>query len=497
MAYKGLFRFVIKNLIKQRAQMASSKTKFYLAALLSLLLVQALPSFAQFSEPVKKFIVVQSDTLAMIHAKIIDGTGGPSKPDQTLIIIKGIITALGNSANTSVPLNAKVIDCTGKTIIPGMIMMHEHLFYAESTGDYYIGQEMPVSFPQLYFAGGVTTMRTAGSLEPQTDLNVKQWIKQGEIAGPDMDVTGPYIEREGFPVPEMLHIRNPEEAAGIVNYWAGFGCTSFKVYMNITRSDLVAVVRAAHQRGLKVTGHLCSLTYKEAAEAGIDNLEHGFMESGDFDTTKKKDICSENLFNSLKALDVNSKAMEGLMRFLIGKKVVLTSTLNVFEPCTGREAIPGGGGDALAPRIRAVVEKAYHDGVNHDPGRVSLFKKEMAWERKFVAMGGTLMAGTDPTDDGRVVPGYADRHTLELLTEAGFSFSEAVKICSVNAAIYLGIEKETGTVAVGKKADLVLIGGDPETHISDIRNTEIVFKNGVGFDSKKLFESLKGMVGLY
>ena len=199
-------------------------------------------------------------------------------------------------------------------------------------------------------------MRTAGSLEPQTDLNLKQWIKQGEIAGPDMDVTGPYIEREGFPVPEMLHIRSPEEAAGIVNYWAAFGCTSFKVYRDITVADLVATIRAAHQRGLKVTGHLCSVTYKEAAEAGIDNLEHGFMECSDFDTSKKENICSENLFNSLKALDVNSKAIEQLMRLLIDKNVALTSTLAVFEPFTGREVIPGGGGDALAPEVREVVE---------------------------------------------------------------------------------------------------------------------------------------------
>ena len=477
--------------------MTAAKTTWYWAALLFFLLVQASPALAQYSESVKKFIIIQSDTLALTHAKIIDGAGGPSKSDQTLVIMKGIFVSMGNSANTKVPVHAKIIDCTGKTIIPGMIMMHEHLFYAESAGDYYIGQEMPISFPQLYFAGGVTTMRTAGSLEPQTDLNLKDWIKRGEMVGPDMDVTGPYIEREGFPVPEMLHIHSPEEAAGIVNYWAGFGCTSFKVYMNITRADLAAAVQAAHQRGLKVTGHLCSVTYKEAAEAGIDNLEHGFMESSDFDTTKKEDICYENLFNSLKALDVNSKAMEALMRFLIDKKVVLTSTLNVFEPNTGREAIPGGGGDALLPQVKEMVEKGYRDGVNHDPGKSSLFKKEMAWEKKFVALGGTLMAGTDPTDDGRVVPGYADRHALELLTEAGFSFPEAVKICSLNAAVYLGISKESGTVAIGKKADLVLIGGDPETHISDVRNTEIVFKNGVGFDSRKLFESLKGTVGRY
>jgi imidazolonepropionase-like amidohydrolase len=477
--------------------MSPLRTTFFSAALFLESLLPSSLAFAQYSAAVKKYICIQTDTLALVHAKITDGTGSPSRTDQTLVIIKGVITAMGNSATTKAPANAKILDCTGKTIIPGMIMMHEHLFYAEAAGNYYLGQEMPISFPQLYLAGGVTTMRTAGSLEPQTDLNLKQWIKQGEIAGPDMDVTGPYIEREGFPVPEILHIHSPGEAAGIVNYWAAFGCTSFKVYRDITLADLVAVVRAAHQRGLKVTGHLCSVTYKEAAEAGIDNLEHGFMECSDFDTSRKENSCSENLFNSLKALDVNSKAMEQLMRLLIDKKVALTSTLAVFEPFTGREAFPSGGADALAPEVREVVEKAYRDALNHDPGRVSLFKKEMLWEKKFVMMGGTLMAGTDPTGDGRVIPGYADRHTLELLTEAGFSFPEAIRICSLNAAVFLGIAKETGTIEMGKRADLVLIDGDPEANIAAVRNTEIVFKKGVGFDSKKLFESLNGMVGRY
>ncbi len=473
------------------------KTRFYLTAFLFLLLIPALSSYAQFSSAVEKYISVQADTIAFIHVKITDGSGGPSRPDQTLVVVKGIITVIGNSPNTRMPAHAKIIDCTGKTIIPGMIMMHEHLFYAEAAGDYFLGQEMPISFPQLYLAGGVTTMRTAGSIEPQTDLNLKEWIKRGEIAGPDMDVTGPYIERAGFPVPEMLHIHSPEDAAGIVNYWAEFGCTSFKVYRDITLADLVAAIQAAHKRGFKVTAHLCSVTYREAAEAGIDNLEHGFMECSDFDSSRKENICSGNLFHSLVALDVNDKAIERLMQLLIDKKVTLTSTLPVFEPFTGRESIPGGGGDALLPQVREVVEKVYRDALNRDSSATSLFKKEMAWEKKFVMMGGHLMAGTDPTGDGRVIPGYADRHVLELLTEAGFSFSEAVRICSLNAAVYLGIEKETGTVAVGKKADLVLIGGDPETQISAVRNTEIVFKNGVGFDSKKLFESLRGTVGRY
>jgi imidazolonepropionase-like amidohydrolase len=475
----------------------SLKAKFYRVGAAAFLLFTTVSAFAQFSDAVKKLIRVQADTLALLHAKIVDGTGRPSKTDQTLIIIKGRVVATGNSVDIRVPGGARTIDCSGKTIIPGMILMHEHLFYAETNGTYYFGQEMPISFPQLYLAGGVTTMRTAGSIEPQTDLNLKEWIRQGRMAGPDMDVTGPYIERSGFPVPEMLHIRKPEEAAGIVNYWAGFGCTSFKVYMDITLEDLKATVQAAHKLGLKVTGHLCSVTYREAAEAGIDNLEHGFMESSDFDLVKKPGVCSGDLFRSLLMLDENSKKMEELMRLLIDRKVALTSTLTVFEPCTGREAIPGGGADAMAPQTREAVEQGYRESAGRDTNAVKVFKKEMAWEKKFVRMGGMLMAGTDPTDDGRIIPGYSDRHALELLVEAGFSFPEAVKICSLNAAVYEGISKEKGTVAVGKRADLVLIDGDPEKDIKTVRNTEIVFKNGVGFDSKKIFESLKGTVGRY
>src|SRR4029079_16623601 len=139
----------------------------------------------------------------------------------------------------------------------------------------------------------------------------------------------------------------------------------------------------------------------------------------------------------------------------------------------------------------------YAGAVNKDSSGTAMFKKEMAWEKKFVEMGGRLMAGVDPTGAGRTIPGYADRHTLELLVEAGFSFPQAVKICSLNAAEYLQRDKDIGTIAVGKKADLVLINGDPEVNISSVRKTETVFKNGVGYDSKKLFESVNGKVGLY
>lgn len=473
------------------------KKEIYSAATIFFLCFISLHSPAQqFSDAVKQFISVNADTIALTHVKIFDGTGGPAKTDQTILIIKGKIAKVGNSI--SVPSTVKTIDGTGKTVIPGMVMMHEHLFYGERVAPYYLGLEMPFSFPKLYLAGGVTTMRTAGNVEGHTDLTIKKWITDGKMAGPDIDVTAPYIEREALPIPEMLFIKNSNDAAKEVNYWIEMGCTSFKVYMDITKEDLKQVVTIAHQHNLKVTGHICSVTYHEAAEIGIDNLEHGFVVSTDFVADKKENVCAAGAGTlSLMKLDVNSEAMKDLMRFLISKKVSITSTLPVFEPYTGRETFPGDGGDAVVQSVRDVVEKSYNGNVGKDSAATSLFKKEMAWEKQFVDMGGRLMAGVDPTGAGRTIPGYADRHVLELLVEAGFNFSQAVKICSLNAAEYLGRENEIGTIAERKKADLVLINGDPEKQIRDIRNTEIVFKNGVGFDSKKLLDAVKGKVGLY
>ena len=292
--------------------MKSFKVKNFLFILALLIFTQT--HSQQFTPVVKQFISINSDSLALIHAKVIDGTGNVSKNDQTIIIIKGRIIEVGNSASINVSQFTKIIDCTGKAIIPGMVMMHEHLFYGESLPPNYLGLEMPVSFPRLYLAGGVTTMRTTGSVEPQTDLNIRNDIINGKMAGPDIDVTGPYIERSGLPIPEVLFINSPEDAAKEVNYWADMGCTSFKLYMDITRADMKAAINAAHKKGLKVTGHLCSVNFHEAADLGIDNLEHGFWVSSDFD--KKKD--GDDIFY-LDGINIYMEKKHAM--FLAGKKI--------------------------------------------------------------------------------------------------------------------------------------------------------------------------------
>jgi len=467
-------------------------------ALVIPILLQTPHAKAQHFVPsVSKFITDSAKTIALTDVKIIDGTGSPSKTHQTIIISNGLITKTGNVKEVAIPKDAKVINCAGKTIIPGLVMLHEHLYYTMMLDDYFNVQEMPFSFPRMYLAGGATTIRTGGSIEPQTDLAIKNMISQGKLVGPDMDVTAPYVERKGWDIPALNIIKDSAEAAATVNFWADKGCTSFKMYVHATKEDLIAVVREAHKRKLKVTGHIGVLTYREAAESGIDDLEHGFFVSSDFDPDKKENEYNYRKENqALENLDVNSDEMKNLIQFLIKKNVAITSTLPVFEPATNREIILGGGSDAMLPVVKQTVTKWWKEDQHKDSASLVFFKKEMAWEKQFYDAGGLLVCGTDPTGSGRTIAGYGSRREIELLVEGGFTPVQAIKIATLNGAKYLERDNTIGSVEQGKNADLVLINGDPENNISDIRKTEIVFKHGIGFDSKKIFESVKGKIGM-
>jgi imidazolonepropionase-like amidohydrolase len=468
-------------------------------AMFALLFLTAFISGAQpFSTQVNPFIKVPAGTIVLTDVKIIDGTGSAAKEHQSILIQHDRIAAIGNMKDIHLPPDATVIACAGKTVIPGLVMLHEHLYYTSPLEAFFNVSEMPFSFPRLYLAAGVTTLRTAGSIEPQTDLNMKRLIEEGKLTGPDMDITAPYIERKGFDIPALNVIKDSAEAAASVVFWSAKGCTSFKMYMHATTADLVAVVREAHRRGLKVTGHIGTITYREAAEAGIDNLEHGFMASSDFMPDKKtNELDYPAARKALISLNVNSPQMKDLIQLLVNKKVALTSTLPVFEPYTGRENVHGGGEDALLPEIKEKLATQWKQMQNKDSVSVGLFKKELQWEKQFYDAGGLLVAGTDPTGAGRTIAGYSNHREIELLAEAGFTALQAIKICTMNGAVYLGRTRDIGSIEKGKKADLVLIDGDIENDIQQIRKTEIVFKNGVGFDAKKMFDSVKGKVGLY
>ena len=364
---------------------------------------------------------------------------------------------------------------------------------------------MGSSFPRLYLANGVTTIRTTGSVAPYTDLEIKRLIDAGRMIGPKMHVTAPYFEGKGAFTPVMHQLNDAADARRMVNFWADQGATSFKAYMNITRDELRAVVEEAHKRGLKVTGHLCSIGYKEAAEIGIDNLEHGLFADSEFVPNKQPDQCPQGVSNSLRQLDLKSAPVQETIKTLVAKNVAITSTLPVFEAGSAPLAQSGIGASSalLNPRVLNVMSTDARVRYLQNRARVSLqgdfvalLRKAMDFERAFVQAGGLLIAGLDPTGNGGIVAGFGDLRQVELLVEAGFTPAEAIKIATLNGAKFLGEDARIGSIAVGKQADLMIVKGNPAANINDLEKVEIVFKDGVGYDSEKLIQSVQGLVGI-
>jgi imidazolonepropionase-like amidohydrolase len=464
---------------------------------------------AALSPLVQKYVRVNTSKVILEHVRVIDGTGRPAEEDQNVVIEQGKITALQAGSDTPAADGVTVLNLRGHTVMPGIIGMHNHLFYvAQPDRDAQWNSEPPLlvpqmtfSAPRLYLAGGVTTMRTTGSVETYADLNLKRAIDEGKLPGPHIDVTGPYLEGPHSYFIQMHELSNPDEAQQMVEYWADRGVTSFKAYMDITRAELKAAIEAAHKRGIKVTGHLCSVTYMEAAELGIDDLEHGFFVNTQLDPDKKPDQCSSSMGDyTLEHMDPNGPEAKNLIDALVKHHVAVTSTLPVFEgDVPGRPPLRQAALDAMTQEAREAYFYARNrpaDKPSHRDGAM-LLKRDMELEREFVAAGGLLLAGPDPTGDGGVVPGYGDQREIELMVEAGFSPLEAIGIATMNGAIYLGRQDQIGSIAAGKNADLVLIKGNPVTRISDIENVEMVFKDGVGYDSRKLVDSAKGRYGQY
>src|SRR5258708_1656548 len=227
----------------------------------------------------QQFIRTEAPVIALTHVRVIDGAGAVPLDDQTIVIREGKIQSIAPSATATTPTGAQILDLKGYTILPGLVGMHDHMFFPMG-GSPPMYSNMGSSFPRLYLANGVTTIRTTGSVVPFTDLEIKKLIDSGRMIGPKMHITAPYLEGQGSFTPVMHELTGPEDARRMVNFWADEGATSFKVYMNITRDELRAAIEEAHKRGLKVTGHLCSIVFRASAQIVLDDLQHAlFLDS--------------------------------------------------------------------------------------------------------------------------------------------------------------------------------------------------------------------------
>ena len=455
----------------------------------------AAQSFDRLANSVRDMVSVPEPVVALTNVRVIDGTGAAPRENQTVVIANGRITAVGPAASTRAPQGARTIDLAGHTVFPGIVGMHNHTFYTTSFGR---SVQLNFSAPRLYLGTGVTTIRTTGSMSPYSELNLKKAIADGRTPGPRMHVTGPYLTGEGAGG-GMYGVSDAEDARRVVAYWAEEGATWFKFYTLISRDAMKAAIDEAHKRGVKLTGHLCSVGYREAIALGIDNLEHGLYANSEYDPNKQLDRCPGTASASLRALDMNSAPVRATLQDMVRSNVAMTSTLAIYEAFVpNRPPLEQRMLDAMSPETREeylASRKRIADNAATSQDEAML-KKAMQYERDFARLGGLLAAGVDPTGNGGALPGFGDQRNVELLVEAGFTPVEALQIMTLNGAKVLGVDRDLGSIATGKIADLVVVRGNPAVTPGDVRNVTHVFKDGVGYDPAKLIASVKGAVGI-
>jgi imidazolonepropionase-like amidohydrolase len=448
------------------------------------------------SPGVRAYASVTASTVALTHVKMIDGTGAAARDDQTIVISGDRIQAVGRTGDVAIPDGAQVLDLTGHSAIPGLIGLHDHMYYSSAAGGSM--KMMLQSYPRLFLGAGVTTIRTAGTTDSYQELNLKARIDGGMSAGPTLFVTGPYLQGLGAGPGVMHPLTGPDDARRTVRYWAEEGVTWFKAYTQVSRADLGAAIDEAHKRGVKVTAHLCSVGYREAVALGIDNLEHGLFANSEFYRDKQPDVCPTAGDSAIFATaTVDNPDVQRTIREMVENKVSLTSTLAVYETSTpSRVKSDQRVLDALLPDAAVAVGKWYAEAPNaKDAAGRSVLQKTMAFERAFFKAGGLLGAGSDPCCL-HVIAGFGDQRNFELLVEAGFSTEEAVQVMTHNGARVLGIDRAVGSLAPGMQADIVILRGDLTQSAESIRHTVTVFKKGIGFDSARLIASVKGQIGL-
>ena len=408
--------------------------------------------------------------VALRNVRIIDGTGAPARRNQTLIIESGRIRAVGSTGEIEIPEGTRTLDLDGRTVLPGFVMLHEHLSGGAA------GRPSTFTSPRLYLAFGVTTIRTAGTDHPYVELNLKQRIDRGEVPGPELHLTSPFFNGESSPFSWDKIVRDPEDGRRAVRYWAAEGFTSIKVYMSISKESLAAIIDEAHRVGVPVTAHLGSVSCREAVELGIDNLEHGFgpcrMAGDDVGT------------------DTAGPQAQELIRLFVARKVVLT-----FTPNTRYLRLSADQLDLLHPERRERYDREQEAAAKSPPDE-NIGQYAGRLTRAFARAGGRVVLGSDPNvlGEGRM-PGLADHDTLKRVVTFGFTALETIRMATVDGATFLGIWNRTGSIAVGKEADLQVVRGAPDQTIGDIDNLEILFANGVAYDPALLLSRVKGLVG--
>jgi imidazolonepropionase-like amidohydrolase len=416
--------------------------------------------------------------LAITHARLYDSERRTVVPDATVVVVGDRITAVGNAA-TPVPAGAQVIDAHGRTLLPGLWDMHVHLFDGDGA---------------LQLASGITTVRDMGN-----DIEVLAARIGRFDAGTEL---GPHVLRAGlidgpgpFAAPTGVLAGTPEDATAAVKKYADAGYPQIKIYSSVPPPLVPVIARAAHGLGLRVSGHIpTGMTAAQAVEAGYDEVQHvnflflQFLAKPSDDT--RTPLRFTRVAERAADLDLAGADVRRFLDLLVAHRTVLDPTLATFHAMFVSD--PGDPDPILAPyaaRLPAQVARVARGGGLPAPGdqrakfRASyaalLRMVKAAWDRKI-----PIVAGTD------AIAGLSLPHELELYVQAGIPAPDVLSLATLGAARVMGKDREAGSIAVGKRADLVLIDGDPTRDIAAVRNTSAVVCRGVVYDPGELFTAI-------
>lgn len=424
--------------------------------------------------------------VALVGVDVIDGTDAGPHQGWTVLIRDSLIHGLG--PDIRIPRGTERIELKGHTVLPGLIDMHGHM--------YAMGANQFDAYPSLFLAGGVTTVFSPADFDPDGMIALREAIDAGRVVGPRILTAGPYFDSEPSVVPWIEGVSSPAEAREKLAGWVD-RIDAAKVYSSLREEEMSVVIQDAHAAGLKVTGHLGGpVETMRAIQLGIDGLEHGVFAVAELTGVPQMAPINEQ-YCALAEVDLDGAVAEGLIASIIDERVWVTPTIITmmgihpdFDPPTETW------GDYVTDDLRTVMDgqPSYLDSEGAE-----CLTRALAVQLEFVRRihdgGGLVVTGTDPVSP-KLTPGYGLHAEMATLVEAGLTPLDAIRAATSNGALALGLQNEIGTIEVGKKADLVVVLGDPVTDIQAVGNTAWVFKGGVRHDPGALRAAARGKIGL-
>jgi amidohydrolase family protein len=417
--------------------------------------------------------------IAIEHVRVFDSEQAAIRDDQTVVVSGERFLAAGPAGSVQLPADTEHIDGTGKTLVPGLFDMHAHVRPQDGI---------------LNIASGVTSVRDMGNDIDQLQHLQDQW-QNGATIGPRVWKAGIIDGRGPFQVPTGLYADNAEEAEAAVNRYADLGFIQIKLYSSLKPDLVPGIAKLAHSRGLRLSGHVPSgITAAQFVEDGADEIQHINFVFLNFLASQVKDTRTPERFTAVGAnaakLDLQSKTVNDFIELLLKHHTTVDVTLATFEGMfTGR---PGQASPDFAPvlkRLPAQVQRnAYTGGLPVTGDNDQLYKDSyramLQMTKRMYDAGVPILAGTDAT------AGLMLHRELELEVQAGIPPAKSLQIATYNAARLLKQERELGSIVAGKRADFLLVEGNPAEHIGDIRRCRLVMKDGTLYNSADLYAAV-------